>query len=129
MQLNAENVTKVLKSCLFDEGYTDEDLKRAIEVESVMLHIGFDSDRVKQHEKEIVELLEQLPKEFKKTEGGGWSFLNACMDKDGNHWGEHRNIDELIALGLAVDKIQFLLPREVWVALPGAVPYFVYIND
>jgi hypothetical protein len=53
------------------------------------------------------------------------SFLNACMDRHGNHWAEHQTIDFLLCLGLATDQVAFCLPREIWAALPGGMPYFV----
>ena len=57
--------------------------------------------------------------------GGGWSFLQACVDKNGNHWGEHSNMEELFCLGIAIGKVESLLPRDMWKVLPGGVPYYV----
>jgi hypothetical protein len=53
------------------------------------------------------------------------SFLNACVDKHGNHWGEHPSVEQLLVLGVAIGKIEYCLPREYWRALPGGVPYFM----
>jgi hypothetical protein len=130
MQLTGDNVRKVFLNCLFDEGYTDKEVEeRGKIVKSVMVHVGFDSAKVNKNKEHIIELLEQLPDNFRKSSGsGGWSFLEACMDKDNHQWGEHRSIDELLALGLAIDKIEFLAPREAWSALPGGLPYFIYLD-
>ena len=76
----------------------------------------------------IISFLKQLPDEFQLSKGGGWSFLNACIDKEGNQWGEHKHIEWLIALPNALDLIHFSLPKEMWVLLPGKMPYFV-IHD
>jgi hypothetical protein len=66
-----------------------------------------------------------LPKEFKT--GGGASFMNACMTVEGELWGQHQNIDELLCLGLAINKVKFFIPKEMWSALPGGMPFFVVI--
>lgn len=131
MQLTGDNVRKVFLDCLFDEGYTDKDIEdRGKMVQSVMICAGFDSAKLDKNREHIIELLEQLPDNFRKSsESGGWSFLEACMDKNNHQWGEHRSIDELLALGLAIDKVEFIAPRELWIALPGGVPYFVYIDN
>jgi hypothetical protein len=52
------------------------------------------------------------------------SFLNACMTKDDNQWGEHQNMEQLLALGIAIGYARILLPRNMWSVLPGGVPYF-----
>ena len=69
----------------------------------------------------------QLPSQFRLfTEGGagGWSFLNAHEDKDGVQWGEHKVIEVLVCLGIAVGHARFLLPRKMWSMAPGGMPYF-----
>ena len=72
---------------------------------------------------EIIEILGMMPDAFKKSDGGGATFLNLCLDKDGNHWGEHPTIDQMIALGLAIGKVSFPMPREMWSSLPGGMPF------
>jgi len=37
-------------------------------------------------------------------------------------------MEKLFLLGLAIEKVKCLMPREVWPALPGGMPYYV-IND
>ena len=74
---------------------------------------------------EIENLLSQCdPTFFDTSEGKGWSFLNFCQDGKGELWtGVHKICDCLICLGLAIGKVNFLLPRELWDVLPGGVPY------
>jgi len=117
MELTSDNVHEVLMECLFKEG---EDTSRAIIVHGVKLHIGFHPERLEDYKPDIADLVDELPKEFKD----GWSFLNACMTKDGRQWGEHEDVDALLCLGLATGKITLLLERELWQALPGSLPYF-----
>lgn len=125
--INPERVHEIVKSCLFTE---EEDAKEAIRngeaviIGAVLLHIVFDKAKIEEHKTEIAEILNQLPAQFHMDTGGGWSFLNACIDKDGNQWGEHRDIDALLALGIASGQAQIQLPRDMWKAFPGGMPYF-----
>jgi hypothetical protein len=121
-KLNAEAVSTIIKSCLFKEG---EDTANHVKAEGVVSAMGFHPDRLKAHAAQIGELLAELPEQFQADTGGGWSFLNACMDKDGNQWGEHRNIDELLMLGIATGQAKILMPRNMWSMFPGGMPYFV----
>lgn len=125
MKLTSENVSKILNDCLFKEG---EDTTKHIVAHAVRLKIGFHPERLESHKQEIIEMLNQLPEEFKASGGGGMSFMNACVDAEGDQWAEHSNIDELLCLGLAIQKVEFTLPREDWRILPGGMPYFVVNN-
>ena len=122
MELTAENVNKVLTDCLYKEG---EDTTNHVAVKGVRLNIGFNPERLEKHKQDIELMLGQLPDEFKKETGGGYTFLNACVTVNKNQWGEHENVDELLVLGLAIKKVEFLMPREDWKKLPGGMPYFV----
>lgn len=69
-------------------------------------------------------MCEQLPESFHESKGGGWSFLNMCEDKGGNQWsGTHKTMEQLLCLGMAMNKMKILLPREVWKIFPGGMPY------
>ena len=78
---------------------------------------------------EILATLMELPPQFRMSEGGGWSFLNACNDRDGNLWGQHINIEQLLLLGIGAGLAKILLPREMWKALPGGMPYFGVLDE
>ena len=123
MKLTAENVNSIFMDCLFKEGEPTENLVKA---EGVISTFGFHPGRIKKHTKEIYDMLKQLHKEFQKDSGGGMSFLNACNDKDGNQWtGLHQDMEQLVVLGIAINKVRYCLPRELWSSLPGSMPYFV----
>lgn len=119
--LTAKNVESIFLHCLFKK---DEDTSNAIIVEGVVGKFGFHPDRLIEKKAEIAELLEQLPDNFKAESGGGWSFLNACMTNSGDQWGEHRNIEQLLTLGIATDQARILMPRKMWSMFPGGMPYF-----
>lgn len=125
MELTSENVQTLFKSCLFDRA---EDAIDYVEASGAMMRVGFNPERLKEKRQEIEELLNQLPDEFKKSKGGGWTFLNACYTSSGNLWGQHENVDQLLCLGLGIDKVNYMMPRKFWCSLPGGMPYFV-VND
>ena len=122
MQLTAENVSNVFSDCLFKDG---EDHSNFIEAHGITISVGFNPVKLKENEEKIKDLLGQLPETFFDKRGGGWSFLQACVDSTGRQWGEHMNMQELFLLGIGIGLVQECLPKEFWGALPGGVPYYV----
>lgn len=120
-ELTSEAVARIVQECLFKEG---EDTSKAVIANGVMMKMGFHPERLDEHRAEILSLLLQLPEQFQNNKGGGWSFLNACIRADGFQWGEHRDIDALLCLGLATKYAKLNLPREMWKMFPGGMPYF-----
>ena len=120
--LTAKNVETIFMDCLFRD---DEDTSKAVIVEGILNQFGFHPDRLESHKQAIAEMLAELPDEFQSDKGGGWSFLNACMTKAGEQWGEHQNMEQLFTLGIATKKANWLMPRKMWKALPGGMPYVV----
>ena len=121
-KLTAERVGEIIKDCFFREG---EDSSNPVMAEGIMRTCGFHSSRLEKHKDEIGDLLRELPAEFHRGTGDGMSFLNACMTKDGDQWGEHPDVEALLILGIATKQAIILLPRAMWKALPGGMPYFV----
>jgi len=122
MNLTAHNSHETFMKCLFKDGEPTDGYKEA---HGVMMRVGFHPGRLEENKENIYSMLAGLPNEFKKSGGGGWTFLNACQDKNGVQWADlHSTIDELLCLGLAIDAVKFQLPREMWSVLPGGVPYF-----
>jgi len=123
MKLNSQIVNEIFKDCLFEN---DKFVKNPKIIESVNMKIGFDPEKLKKNNSKIKEMLNELSDDFHKNKGGGMSFLNMCDDRNGNQWtGSQRNMDELVALGLATDNLSYLLPRDMWQILPGGMPYLV----
>lgn len=139
--LTPEHVQSVLKECLFkDEELVDGQApEEHLYAEGIVHNFMFHPGRIAQHDDEIAEMLNELPTEFQDESlggKGGWSFLNACNRRDPDHpgtpfealdqWtGLHQTMEELMCLGIAAGRVQVQLPRPVWSALPGGVPYFV----
>jgi len=126
VKLTAQNVHEIFMGCLFANG---ESTNEFIKAEGVQMNIGFHPGRIKENEENIISMLSDLPDQFMKSKGGGWSFLNACQDKNNEQWADmHQSVDELLCLGLAISKIKFLFGREMWRDSPGGVPYFMVID-
>lgn len=125
MELTSDNVEKIFMDCLFQDG---EDMSDPAIANGLVRNFGFQKERLKSHEDEISSMLSQLPKEFQQNSGGGMSFLSACNRADGEQWtGLHARMEQLFCLGLALLKVKCLLPRELWPALPGGMPYYVVV--
>ena len=124
MELTSKNVNSIFMDCLFEED-SEENRKKSIVIEGLVAKFGLNPDKVKKHKEAISSMLKQLPKNFQENGGGGWSFLNACNREDGTQWtGLHRDMEQLIVLGIASGQVKYTMPREMWEALPGGVPYF-----
>lgn len=81
-------------------------------------------DRVKERKPQIAVILDQMPDEFHRSKGGGWTFLNLALTKAGEHWAEHPTIELLVVLAITSGQGGYLMmPRELWAAFPGGMPY------
>lgn len=121
---------KRVQEILFDCFYSAEEIKDgipadAIRVEGIVRNFGFSPSRLEPHRKEINEILDQLDPTVKE----GMSFIMFPMDKDGNQWGEQYNAEQLIALGIAIGRLKYCLPREMWMVCPGGVPYIQEVKE
>ena len=121
VKLTSARVEEILIDCLFREG---EPTEPRILGDGVMRSAGFHPERLESHKPEILALLHELSDDFWEGKGGGMSFLNACVDRHDNQWGEHINIDQLLMLGTATGQAKILMPRAMWGMFPGGMPYF-----
>ena len=123
--IDPELVDKIFRDCLFND---DEDKTNYVRADGIKVAVGFHPQRLESHKVEILEMLALLPTEFSDPKTGGWTFLNACNDKYGNQWTSlHQRMDQLFMLGLAIKHVVCLLPRAMWPALPGGMPYYQVI--
>ncbi len=130
--LSGDTVNSLFMSLLFKEDDPNEvkDGKPMVEPKLGqglrVKNFGFFPARIEAKKEEIKEMLLQLPNEFMESGGGGWSFLNACVTKEDEQWtGFHETMEQLFAMGNALGLCEYQLPREVWSAMPGGVPYVV----
>lgn len=117
--LDPARVEAIFLGCLFKDG---EDTSNHVAPEGITQTVKFNPDRVESHKAEIEALLDELPDQFKT----GSSFLSASEDKRGNQWtGFHHRVEQLFQLGMAIDKVEYQLPRDAWSILPGGMPFLV----
>lgn len=127
MELTAKKVDEIFRDCLFkdNELIDGKPVLKEIIVEGIIHTFGFHPGRIEAHETEITKLLMELPATFQKD---GWSFLEACITKDRIQWtGLHERMEQLFALGMAIDKVKYVFPRKMWETLPGGMPYLVIV--
>lgn len=123
MNLSAQNVDTIFKYCLFKEGEPRETFALG---DGVMMKVGFNPERLWEKTDDIKSMLAGLPDSFQSVVGGGDSFLNMCMDKEGSQWADlHLTMDQLVCLGRAINKIDYHMPREDWGFLPAGMPFLV----
>lgn len=126
--ISSERVREIFGDCLFrDEEVVDGKPIGEVRVaDGVMNTMGFHAGRIDGYKSEVRSMLDDLPEQFHEKSGGGWSFLNACSTKDGTLWtGEHRVVDQLFCLGLALGMVAYNAPRAMWKMLPGGMPFIV----
>ena len=125
--IDSTELDKAFKDCFFkpEEIINEKPPGDAVIVEGIRAKFGFHPARLKAKRSQVIEWLKALPGEFHKGSGDGWSFLNACIDKNGQQWGEQISVEQLMCLGIGLGLVKYLLPRDMWQALPGSMPYFV----
>jgi hypothetical protein len=84
--------------------------------------------KVYENHESVREILSQLPVAFMEKNGGA-SALKATVNADNYRWGDARNVDELVTLGVGCGYVEFLSPRGSWKNLPGGVPYFKVLEE
>lgn len=129
LEITAANMAKMIDSVIQDCLLSDQELARpdahkmVVVSEGIVTSYGFHPGRLQEHKANVARLLERLPPPFFSDEGGGWSFLQACVDRDGERWGEHQSMEALFCLSNALGLSAYLVPRETWRKLPGGMPY------
>ena len=133
-KLNSEAITKIFLDCLFK----DEEIERAKKndgsfdcacrpVEMICgKTVVFNWPKLLEHKAELVDYFNEVDDVFKEQIGGGYSFLNLCVDKDGKLWGEQKTCDEFVTLGIGLGICDYLIDdRSLWCTFPGGVPYII----
>lgn len=125
MKLTTTNVGMVFRTCL---GAKNKEHKM---VEGVKLTVCFNPAEISRHRGDILSMLSQLPDEFKSGKGGGWSFLNLCVDRTGRQWTDsHVTCDRFVCLGLAIGALSYTIEdRTMWRCFPGGMPYITINAD
>ena len=125
--LTPEAVSALMSDVLFRD---NEPQDKAVLVDGITRKFGFHPERIAARKAEIIELLNELPSQFHEKMGGGWSFMKACVDRHGTQWtGMQLRVEELFCLGMAVHRVVCLVPRDLWPALPGGMPYYMVTEE
>lgn len=123
----SEQVHTIMRHSLFkeDELIGDGAPAGAVLVDGLVSKYGFHPDRLESHREDVREILKQMPDQFMKNGGGGWSFLNLCNTKDGVQWGEHRDMESLccLAIGLGMGEWQM---KSMAATMPGGMPFISF---
>lgn len=125
MSIDPSHVQEVYSVCLA-EGLSPES-PHYVTVEGIVHTTAFDKRKLDAHAEDVAEMLSWLPLPYRPLSvggGGGWSFLNACDDKDGNQWtGLHWTMEMLFQLGIGLGMADWILERDMWPVFPGGMPY------
>jgi hypothetical protein len=98
--------------------------------EGITSNVGFHPSRIANAKPRVIEFIKQMPDEFMKSKGGGWSFLNLCNDRNGHQWANlHRTMEQLVQLAIGCGLGGYALPRDMWSMLPGGMPYVWFSTD
>ena len=135
--LTATKVGILMGSCLHPEGTESFTTEDTVFVEAILHSYAFRRAAIEEHAEQIHEMLQQLPDDFQqkvegegREAGGGWSFLNMCMRRDGVQWtGLHATQELLMGLGIAAGWGTIPTPRFLWDVLPGQMPYFAVLAE
>jgi hypothetical protein len=123
--LTTDRVNATFLDCLFrpEEIEDGKPLVESIIVDGVIGKFGFHAGRLNKNSAVIKKLLLELPDEFFDVGGGGWAFQNLGKDKLGNSWADtHLTLEQLVCLGLAINHVEYCLPRSEWRTVVGS-PY------
>jgi len=122
-----ERVQDILRDCLYSEEELNDSLlpESAVIVEGVSRSLGFHPERLVRNRGEIQTLIQEIVTDkFLKSDGGGFSFLNLCEDRSGELWtSQHSTVDDFVCLSIGCGMAGFCLPRNLWGAFPGGLPY------
>ncbi len=122
-RLTADRVNTLFRECLA----TVKAGENISQIHGVKAIYAIDLAKVATHKSEIGQMLLQMDDSFMigTGKGGGWSFLNACVDRCGRQWTDlHSTVEELVVLGMGAGMAFYTMGREMWDVLPGGLPYF-----
>jgi hypothetical protein len=125
MELTTLTLGRIAADC---RAANDAPESQVIQVLGARFRGRFNPAKLQEHRATITDLVSQLPKEFHRDGGGGWTMLKACVRQDGVQWSDTQTAPDILAcLAIAAGAAQWALPRELfdWNRLPGAMPYLI----
>jgi hypothetical protein len=126
--INSERVNSIFMDCLFlkEEIVDGKPIIDPIVVRGINMKYGLHPTRLENHKEEISNLVDELSDTFDE----GASFLSMCEDKTGEQWsGFHDRMEQLLVLGIATGKMEYVFDKDFWKELPGGMPYVKRIKE
>lgn len=119
--LTSENVEAIF----LDSLATSIDPPSSIIVaDGVTRSVRFQGERLYAHVSDIELMLSHVSSFFYDDRGGGHTYLELGLLRDGSRWGTRRDADRLFTLGLALNLIAYARPdRAEWSLFPEGIPY------
>lgn len=127
--ISAERIREIVVNSLLSENELDDvksgkkDYVGIVAISISGKSLVFIKDKIMKFKDEVKAYLNLLPDEFKDEKGGGYTFLNSVVDKNGNQWGGQASADELFCLGTALGLSKYIGSGLMLMAFPGHVPY------
>lgn len=130
--IDAKRISAMIRASLWTEeqmaaaGHDQKAMmEKSVIVHGITQNLAFQPENLEVHRAEVSRFLQALDSSFMESGGGGMSFVHMSFDRSGEQWGEQRNAEELLCMGIGLGLCEFLLPRDLWAGLPGGVPYVV----
>lgn len=126
--LRADDVHDAFIYCLVkrEEAPDGQPSEDAVLLEGISLNVELHKARLEEQREKVLGWIDDIPEGFLREKGGGWTFLNLTMTKQGDQWCEQPTAQALMLMAMGLGYAQYQLPRDIWRALPGGVPYVVF---
>jgi len=82
-------------------------------------------ERLELHRPLVIYWLGLLSDTFQQN---GWTFMQVPFLANGIQWGDRRDADILMVLGMGLELVYPLLPRALDSSLAGGLPYFKFVG-
>jgi hypothetical protein len=106
--------------------FAGPDYENPLIVEGITAKFGFNREVLESYREDVITIMREMPPVFFEGVGGGQSFLNLCVTRENRPWGEHRDMERLMVLGMGLDLIECVFARPMWGLLPGNMPYLSF---
>lgn len=120
-RLTERNVSRIISKCIHTTNAPSSKLL-TVEVEGIHKTFVFSQTELESERKHIEDMLKELPNGFKQ----GWSFYEMYHTQTGRQWTYNiKSMEALMALGVAIGKLTYPVPKSLWWSLPGGMPYII----
>ena len=119
-ELSSENLMTIFNRC-----YSKISTEETITIDGVFHSYIFEKEKINSERKYIEMLLSKVS----QTLNVGCPFLKLNTTYTGSIWTNNtEEIEKLLVLGIAINKIRFLKPRDRWKSFPNGIPFIIMVN-